>query len=445
MKLAVVSLGCAKNLVDTEVMMGLLAESGYELTGREEEAEVLVVNTCGFINAAKEESIDTILEVAKYKIAGNCRALVVTGCLAQKYKSDLMAEIPEIDGIMGTGDINRITDVVKTALAGDTPAPIVRPDFLYDHNLPRVQSTPFYTAFVKIAEGCDNRCSYCVIPELRGGYRSRTMESVIEEVRTLADRGVKEINLIAQDTTRYGEDIYGSFKLAELLKRLADIQGIEWFRVLYAYPTHFTDELVEVLASTPKICHYLDIPLQHAHDRILREMNRRGSRQEIVSLVDKLRARIPQIAIRTSFIVGFPGETEEEFLHLLEFVKEVQFDRVGVFTYSREEDTPAGIMPGQVPEEVKEDRRDRLMTVQQEISLEKNRQKIGQILSVLVEGNSSENPELNIGRTEFDAPDIDGNIFFPGPALMSGEIIRVKVTEAMEYDLIGEVIHESGQ
>lgn len=445
MKLAVVSLGCAKNLVDTEVMLGLLAGAGYELTGREEEAEVLVVNTCGFIDAAKEESIDTILELAELKKTGKCRALVVTGCLAQKYKADLLAEIPEIDGIMGTGELTRIADVVKAALAGEAPAPVSDPDFLYDHSLPRVQSTPFYTAFVKIAEGCGNRCSYCVIPELRGGYRSRTEESVIEEVKNLVGRGVKEINLIAQDTTRYGEDRYGSFRLAGLLTKLAEVPGVEWLRVLYAYPTHFTDELIEVMASTPKICRYLDIPLQHAHDRVLRQMHRRGTQQEIISLLNKLRSRIPGLAVRTSFIVGFPGETEAEFQTLLSFVQEMEFDRVGVFNYSREEDTPAGTMPGQVPDEVKNDRRHRLMMVQQEISLKKNRRKIGRTLSVIVEGKSTENPELYVGRTEFDAPDIDGSIFFTGPELMSGDMVRVKVTGAEEYDLIGEVVYESGQ
>lgn len=445
MKLAVVSLGCAKNLVDTEVMMGLLAAGGYELTGREEEAEVLVINTCGFIEAAKEESIDTILELAEYKITGRCRALVVTGCLAQKYKDELLREIPEIDGIMGTGDINRITDVVGAALAGEAPKPITRPAFLYDHILPRVQSTPFYTAFIKIAEGCDNRCSYCVIPELRGGYRSRPVDSIVEEVKNLARQGVKEFNLIAQDTTRYGEDLYGSFKLAELLKKLVGITGVEWLRVLYAYPTHFTDELIEVMATEPKICRYLDIPLQHAEDRILRRMHRQGMQKDIVSLINKLRSRIPGLAVRTSFIVGFPGETEEEFLALLRFIQKTEFDRVGVFTYSQEEDTPAGIMPDQVPEEIKKERRHRLMTVQQEISLKKNQEKIGQILSVIVEGKSTENPELNVGRTEFDAPDIDGNIFFTGSQPVSGEIVRVRVTGAQEYDLIGEVVDEPGQ
>lgn len=445
MKLAVVSLGCAKNLVDTEVMMGRLSGDGYELTGREEDAEVLVVNTCGFINAAKEESIDTILELAELKKTGKCRALVVTGCLAQKYKDDLLAEIPEIDGIMGTGELDRITDVVKAALRGEVPNSIAQPDFLYDHSMPRVQSTPYYTAFVKIAEGCDNYCSYCAIPELRGRYRSRTIESVVDEVKTLAGRGVREFNLIAQDTTRYGEDLYGSFQLAALLKELVEIPDVSWLRVLYAYPTHFTDELIEVLVTEPKICRYLDIPLQHAHDRILRQMHRQGTQFDIISLINKLRNRIPELAVRTSFIVGFPGETEEEFQTLLKFIQEMEFDRMGVFTYSQEEDTPAGAMPDQVPEEIKNERRHRLMTVQQEISLKRNRQKIGQILSVIVEGKSTENREINVGRTEFDAPDIDGNIYFTGPDLISGDVVKVKVTGAQEYDLIGEVVYESGQ
>lgn len=445
LKIKIVSLGCAKNLVDSEVMAGVLRQSGYTLAAGEETADVLLVNTCGFIDAAKEESIAAILDAAKEKDTGGCKALVVAGCLAQRYKDELLEEIPEIDGLIGTGEVAEIGRVVAEALEGRKTALVDKPLFLYNHETPRELSTPSYSAYIKIADGCNNRCAFCVIPSIRGDYRSRPMDSVVAEARRLVEQGVKEINLIAQDTTRYGSDIYGEYKLNELLQQLAAIDGLFWIRVLYAYPTHFTDELIDVMAASDKICKYLDIPLQHADDDILRAMNRRGTRADILTLIEKLRNRIPGLTLRTSFIVGLPGETEQGFQTLVNFLKTVRFDRVGVFTYSPEEGTAAAEMPGQVPEEIKEARKDCLMRLQQEISLEKNQAKVGQIISVLIEGKAENEQEVYVGRTEADAPEVDGSIFVSGEGLAPGDTIRVKVCHAYEYDLIGEVINESGQ
>lgn len=444
LKVGLISLGCAKNSVDSEVIMGLLEQEGYVLTNNENEADILIVNTCGFISSAKEESVNAILDAAEYKKKGSCKVLVAAGCLAQRYKDDLLKEIPEIDGLIGTGEIPRIADVVKKALSGGKEAHVSTPTFIYDHEMPRVISTPQYSAYLKIAEGCNNRCSYCAIPIIRGEYRSRSMESVIAEAARLASGGVREINLIAQDTTRYGHDLYGSYKLDSLLTELAKIDEISWIRVLYAYPTHFTDSLIEVMAKYDKICKYLDLPLQHADNNILKEMNRQGSLDHITQLINKLRISIPGLALRTSFIVGFPGETEQSFENLVEFVKTVRFDRLGVFTYSPEEGTPAFDMPGQIPDELKEERRDRLMKIQQDISLDINKNKVEKILDVLIEGKDQREQELYIGRTQADAPEVDGNIFVRGKENMApGDIVPVKVTHAYEYDLIGEVINES--
>ncbi len=443
LKVGVISLGCAKNSVDSEVIMGLLKQDGYQITEHEEQADVLIINTCGFINSAKEESVNAILDAAQYKKKGSCKALVVAGCLSQRYKDELLAEIPEIDGLIGTGEIPRIVNVVREAVSGERPAHVNTPDFIYDHEMPRVLSTPGYTAYVKVADGCDNRCSYCAIPGIRGGYRSRTLESVTREVSLLTAGGVREINLIAQDTTRYGFDLYGEYKLDRLLKNLVEIDHLTWIRVLYAYPTHFTDNLIEIMARSEKICKYLDIPLQHSDDKILKAMNRRGSKYDILKLIEKLRSGIPDLSIRTSFIVGFPGETEESFQDLVQFVKTVRFDRMGVFTYSPEEGTTAAEFPGQVPDEVKEERRDTLMKIQQEISLEINKSKIEKNLDVLIEGKDPKEKELYVGRSEFDAPDVDGSVFVRGKGLRPGDIIPVKITHAYEYDLIGEVINES--
>ena len=439
-KIKVVSLGCAKNLVDSEVMTGLLRESGYEIVTGEKNADILLVNTCGFIDAAKEESVNAIMEAASYKKKGKCRALVVTGCLAQRYKDELLAEIPEIDGLIGTGEIPHIAKVVGEAFKGKRPVRVATPTFIYDHELPRDLATPAYSAYIKVAEGCNNRCAYCVIPAIRGDYRSRPMESIEAEARRLASQGVREVNLIAQDTTRYGLDLYGEYKLDKLLNRLAGVDGLAWLRVLYAYPTHFTDSLIETLASQEKICRYLDIPLQHADDKILQAMNRQGSSQDILRLIDKLRKNILGLTLRTSFIVGFPGETEQQFQNLVDFVKTVRFDRVGVFTYSLEEGTAAADLPGQVPDEVKEARKDFLLNIQQDISLAKNKEKIGQTVSALIEGKESSSPEVYFGRTPADAPEVDGTVLVSGQGLSAGDIVSVKITHAYEYDLIGEVI-----
>lgn len=438
-RVKILSLGCAKNLVDSEVMTGMLQEAGYVLCRDTEDANVLIVNTCGFIADAREESVNTILEAAGYKNGGNCRALIVTGCLAQKYKDEILREIPEIDGLIGTGEIPRIAEAVTAAINGDRPAYIKTPTFIYSHEMPRILQTPAYSAYVKIAEGCSNRCTYCAIPEIRGEFRSRKTESILSEAVGLVKTGVREINLIAQDTTRYGLDIYGHHRLDELLQDLAAVQGLAWIRVLYAYPTHFTDRLIEVMAGNDKICRYLDIPLQHADDQILRAMNRRGKTRDILELIEKLRQRIPGLVLRTSFIVGFPGETEEAFQRLVDFVKTVRFDKVGVFTYSPEEGTPAVKMGGQIPDELKEERKDRLMEVQQVISLAINRDKIGRTVQAIIEREDETGQGRYIGRTQTDAPEVDGNIFVQGTALYPGQIVPVKVTHAYEYDLIGEV------
>jgi len=433
------TLGCAKNLVDSEVMTGLLQETGYKTTDIPEEADIIIVNTCGFINDAKEESINAVLDAARHKREGKCRALIVTGCLSQRYRDELLKEIPEIDGLIGTGEVPRITWVVKEAVEGKRPVLVDIPSYLYNHEVPRVILTPRHTAYLKIAEGCNNRCAYCAIPMIRGGYRSRTVDSIVTEARQLAETGVREVNLIGQDTTRYGHDLYGEFKLDELLEQLAGVEQLSWIRVLYTYPTHYTDRLIDVIARHSKICNYLDIPLQHADDVILRSMQRQGTSRDILSLIEKLRSRIPGLALRTSFIVGFPGETEERFQTLLDFIKSVRFDRIGVFTFSPEEGTPAAAMPGQVPDEIKEERRDRLLRIQQEISLEKNRAKVGRNLSVLIEGKDQTEQEIYFGRTEFDAPEVDGTIYVKGYGLNPGNLVQVRVTHAYEHDLIGEI------
>jgi len=442
-KCALVSLGCPKNQVDAEVMLGLLKEAGYFLTEQEEEADILIVNTCGFIGPAKEESIDTILSLAQYKKEGNCKGLIVTGCLTQRYSAELVEELPEVDAFLGTGDFPQITEVVEEILAGKKTV-LVTPDpqFIYDYSFPRVQSGEI-SAYVKIAEGCDNCCTYCVIPQLRGRFRSRPMESIKKEVELLLEQGFKEIILIAQDTTRYGEDLYGKLMLPELLRGLASLPGQYWLRTLYGYPTRFTDELMEVIAQEEKICNYVELPLQHVHDQIIQKMHRQGTRQELTRLLAKIREKIAGVALRTSFIVGFPGETEEHFQVLLEFLQEIRFDRVGIFTYSQEEGTPAAQMAEQVPEEIKEARYHRVMQLQQQISLEKNQELVGKTMEVLVEGPSQDSSELWVGRSYRDAPEIDGLVFLAGGQLLRGEIVKAKITRALEYDLIGEVEHEA--
>jgi ribosomal protein S12 methylthiotransferase len=439
LKVGLVSLGCPKNLVDSEIMLGLIKDSGFVLTNREQEADILVINTCSFIDQAKEESIKTILELARYKVDGKCRSLLVAGCLAQRYPRELMREMPEIDGLVGTGSIPEIAGAIRRTLDGERVLLVGSPGYLHTADYTRVQSTPSYTAYLKIAEGCDTRCSYCVIPEIRGPYRSRKIEDILDEAAGLAGRGVKELILTAQDTTLYGKDLYSRLALDELLARMEGIEGLVWVRILYTYPTYFTDNLIETMAKGEKICRYIDIPLQHAADTVLRRMNRRGSREENFRLLEKLRLSIPGITLRTSFIVGFPGESEEEFQELLDFMSEIKFDRAGVFVYSREEGTAAAEMAGQVPEEIKIERRERAMELQQKISLVNNRCKVGENVTVLVEG--SRESGMYYGRTESDAPDIDGKVFFKSYRdLKPGDFIRVLVKGATWYDLSGEQV-----
>ncbi|MDK2930165.1 MAG: ribosomal protein methylthiotransferase [Bacillota bacterium] len=437
---ALVSLGCAKNLVDSEVMAGLLTAAGYRMTSFPGDADVIVVNTCAFIGEAQQEAVDTILDLAKHKEAGRCRALVVTGCLAQRFASELLAEIPEIDAVVGTGDFPLIADVVRRALSGERVRLVGTPCYLYDENAPRILSTPPYMAYVKIAEGCSNQCSYCVIPDLRGPYRSRPMESIIAEVRKLARGGAKELILIAQDTTRYGEDIYGHPSLARLLREVCKVDGPRWVRVLYMYPTRVTGELIEVMASEPKICKYVDLPLQHADDDILRAMNRRGTSDDAREIIARFRQAMPDVTIRSTFIVGFPGETDEKFGRLLDFLKEVRLDRVGVFAYSPQPGTPAARLHGRVPARVKERRRREAMEVQKTISREKNEARVGKVFDVLIEGRSEESDLVTVGRSQAEAPEIDGLIYIGNEHPAPGEFRRVRIVDAGDYDLVGETL-----
>lgn len=440
-KVGLISLGCPKNLVDSEIMLGLLQESGFKITNREKEAEVLVVNTCSFINDAKEESIKTIFELARHKEEGSCRALLVAGCLAQRYPGELLAEIPEIDGLIGTGSVSEIPGAIRRVLDGEKVSLVGDAGMLHTAEMPRIQATPPYTAYLKIAEGCDNRCSYCTIPRVRGPYRSRGVEDILDEAAALASRGVKELILIAQDTTRYGIDLYGRPSLSDLIERLAALDGIVWLRLLYTYPTLINDELIRLMAAGKKLCRYLDIPLQHASNGMLKRMNRRGSMEETVSLVKKLREAVPGITLRTSFIVGFPGETEKDFQELLDFMARMKFDRVGVFAYSREEGTPAAEMSGQVPEEIKLERLDRAMALQQEISLNINKNKVGQTITALVEATGSLKRGFYTGRSEGDAPDIDGKVLFKShQQLKPGDFVKILVKNARDYDLTGELL-----
>lgn len=438
-----VSLGCPKNLVDTEVMLAMLRDSGFEITREEDLAEVLVVNTCGFIGPAKEESINTILEMARQKDEGRCRALIVTGCLAQRHADELMQEIPEIDAVVGTGDYPRIAEITRRVLDGERVEEVGEPEGLYPLDLPRILATPGHTAYLKIAEGCDNCCSYCIIPGLRGPYRSRSIESIVEEARRLASAGVRELVVIAQDTTAYGIDLYGKPHLARLLRELARIHDLHWIRVLYSYPTHFTEELIDVLVSEAKICRYLDIPLQHGSDRMLKEMNREGTRAEALALIQRLRESIPGLALRTSLIVGFPGETEEDFTELLSFIEAISFDHVGVFKYSQEEGTLAGSRPDQIPEEEKERRYRLAMERQKPIARARNREQIGKTLEVLVEGALTGKSGAFYGRSYRQAPGIDGVVVFTGGNPKAGDIVRVKINRVRGYDQLGEQVSQS--
>lgn len=436
-RVKVVTLGCEKNLVDSEIMSGLIDARGYQLVDQADDATVIIVNTCGFIDAAKEESVNTILDMAEYKETGRLKALIVSGCLTQRYKKQLMDEMPEIDGIVGTGDFHNITDIVDEALRGKRPVRVGNPAFDYDQKLPRLVTTPRYTAYVKIAEGCDNACTFCSIPIMRGKFRSRSMESIVHEVEQLASQGVKEVSLIAQDSTNYGTDIYDKFMLPELLNRVSEVEGIAWVRLHYAYPGFFSDELIATIASNSKVCNYIDMPLQHSEDSILKRMRRPGRQRDTRELVSRIRASIPDVAIRTSIIVGFPGETDEDFNKLCDFVREMKFDRLGVFTYSAEEDTPAVRLPDAVADDVKEWRSNTLMEIQREVSKELNGKHIGREIDVLVERYDGRS-DVYVGRSPYDAPEIDGEVFISKCTAAIGEIQRVRITHAYEFDMSGE-------
>lgn len=442
MKILFISLGCDKNLADSEEMLGLLTGNGHEIVDSEEEADAIVVNTCCFIHDAKEESVNTILEMAEYKNSGSCKVLIVTGCMAQRYKEEIIQEIPEVDAVLGTTSYGDIVKALNEAQAGN-----VFQEFRDINDLPedsgrRVITTGGHFGYLKIAEGCDKHCTYCIIPSLRGKFRSVPEERLLKQAEYMASQGVKELILVAQETTVYGTDLYGKKTLHILLKKLCQIKGIRWIRILYCYPEEIYDELIQVMKEEKKICHYLDLPIQHASDRILRRMGRRTSKAQLVDIITKLRREIPDIVLRTSLITGFPGETEEDHQELMEFVDEMEFDRLGVFTYSPEEGTPAETMEGQVPEELKEERRDEIMELQQEISLEKGNDRIGQELLVMIEGKVS-GESAYIGRTYGDAPKVDGYMFVQtGELLVTGDFAKVKVTGALEYDLIGELADE---
>lgn len=438
-KVKVVTLGCEKNLVDSEIMAGLIHGRGFRLVEDKEEATVIIVNTCGFIDAAKEESVNTILDMADLKQTGNLKALIVSGCLTQRYKAELMKEMPEIDGIVGTGDFHKINEIVDEALRGRKPVYVGNPVFNYEASLPRLVTTPRYTAYVKIAEGCDNACTFCSIPIMRGKFRSRSIESVVAEVTQLAAQGVKEISLIAQDSTNYGTDLYDGFMLPALLNKVSEVPGIEWVRLHYAYPGFFSDELIDTIASNPKICKYIDMPLQHSEDSILKRMRRPGRQKDARELIRKIRDKVPNVALRTSLIVGFPGETEQDFENLKQFVKEMQFDRLGVFSYSKEDDTPASRLPDQVPDEIKEFRANTLMEIQREISNQRGGNRIGQVIDVLIERYDGRS-DVYVGRSQYDAPEIDGEVFVANAKLNIGEMAKVRVTHSFEFDLSGEVI-----
>ena len=439
MNILFVSLGCDKNLVDSEVMLGLLAEKGYGFTDDEMEADVIVVNTCCFIGDAKEESVNTILEMAEHKKDAKCKALIVNGCMAQRYKQEIIDEIPEVDAVLGTTTYDSIIEAVEEALGGEHMLKCEDIDRLVLTNAKRMLTTGGHYAHLKIAEGCDKHCTYCIIPKLRGNYRSFPMEKLVKEAEELAAQGVKELILVAQETTLYGKDLYGEKSLHKLLKELCKIKGIRWIRILYCYPEEIYPELIQVMKEEKKVCHYLDLPIQHANDTILRRMGRRTTKAELLDIIGTLRKEIPDIVLRTTLITGFPGETEEQHEELMDFVDEVEFERLGVFTYSPEEDTPAAEMLDQIPEEIKQKRRNEIMELQQDIAFEKAENMVGRELLAMVEGEVS-GESAYVARTYGDAPNVDGYLFInTAETLVSGDFARVKVTGALEYDLIGEL------
>ena len=442
MKILLVSLGCDKNLVDSEVMLGMLAEKGYTFTNDEAEAEIAVVNTCCFINDAKEESVNAILEMAELKKSGQLKALIVTGCLAQRYQKEIREEIEEVDAIIGTSAIDKIAETIEDAIAGESREHMLPLDGKLSGNRKRMVTTGGHYAYLKIAEGCDKRCTYCIIPAIRGEYRSVLMEELTAEAETLAAGGVKELILVAQETTLYGLDLYGEKKLPELLARLCRIPGLYWIRILYCYPEEITDDLIRVIKQEEKICHYLDIPVQHGSDSVLKRMGRKTNSEQIRNMVKKLRENIPDICLRTTLITGYPGETEKAHETLMEFVDEMEFDRLGVFTYSPEEGTPASLMPDQVGEDVKEKRRDAIMELQQEIAYEAAGKMEGKSVDAMIEGKIADE-DAYVARTYKDAPNVDGYLFIhTDRQLMSGDFVKVRITGSYEYDLIGEICDE---
>lgn len=438
-KVSMVSLGCSKNLVDAEQMLGLLEGAGFEIVDNEEDADIMIVNTCAFIDAAKQESIDCILEHAGIKSGKNGRILVVTGCMGQRYKEEILKEMPEVDIVIGTNEYDKIAEILRSHIDGECELHC-SDEYMGCSDLKRVVTTPPYTAYLKIAEGCDNRCTYCVIPSIRGSYRSRRFEEIIEEAKSLVSRGVKELVVIAQDTTRYGMDLYGEYRLPQLLRELCRIDGAEWIRVHYCYPELVTDELIDTVAGEEKICSYFDIPIQHCNDKILKLMGRKTNKEQITGLIKKLREKIPEVVIRTSLIVGFPTETDEQFAELRDFVADTCFDRLGVFAYSCEEGTPAARMDGQIDDETKRDRQEMIMVEQAEVSERLNSSKVGNIYRVLTEGYDNIIKQY-YGRTYADSADIDGKVFFTsGKKLSDGDFVDVRISDYMEYDLYGKAL-----
>ncbi len=440
MKILFISLGCDKNLVDSEVMLGLLASRGYKMTDDENEADIIVVNTCCFIHDAKEESIQNILEMAEYKKAGLAKALIVTGCLAERYRQEIIDEIPEVDALLGTTSYDKILDAVDEALQGKSSITMQDVDSLPVVDTKRIVTTGGHFAYLKIAEGCDKHCTYCIIPKIRGNFRSVPMERILKEAEDLVEQGVREIILVAQETTVYGTDIYGKKTLPELLKKLCEINGLYWIRILYCYPEEITDELIQVIRDEDKICKYLDLPIQHANNDILKRMGRRTSKEQLMGIIRQLRKEIPDISLRTSLITGFPGETDEQHEELMAFVDEMEFDRLGVFTYSAEENTPAASMDHQIDEEIKENRQAEIMELQQDIAFDLADDMVGREVLVMIEGKVADE-NVFVGRTYKDAPKVDGFIFVQADEeLKSGDFIKVKVIGAQEYDLIGEMM-----
>ncbi len=443
-KISFVSLGCDKNLIDSEIMLGLIDEDGYTITYDDSEADIIIINSCGFIMDANQEAIDKVLEMADYKKEGHCKALIVTGCMAQRYKDEIFEALPEVDAVVGTGDFESIGDVIKRLLEGEKQVKLVtNKEHLLnpDNSYKRIITTTGGFSYLKIAEGCDNHCTYCTIPSLRGHYRSRTIDSLVKEAEILASKGVRELILIAQDTSLYGSDIYGKKSLPELLRKLSQIEDIKWLRILYCYPENITDELIDEMASNPKVLHYLDMPIQHSEDRILKLMGRRSTNAGLKKIIGKMREKMPDMCIRTTLITGFPSETQEEFKAQCDFIKEVKFDRLGVFTYSPEDGTPAARMDNQIDEDVKAERKDYLLQVQKGVSANICQQYVGKILEVIVEGKIEDDDNVYCGRSYRDCYEIDGFVFFKSEdELLAGDFYKIKITEAGDYDLIGERI-----